>query len=151
MWLNLSTNLPMFVYTFQAMWRHRPLEEYLVFVGIRAAHTSISPFTLVTPVLILNSIHSTATDRRRAMSQSNILPVRNRPPLTTRSSGLRCASAAEHHTAEQYSKTGRTKPWKHLPRSYLSCYTRQTLSRYQVFQTLLWKLSEDASQITLYE
>ena len=46
MWLNLSTNLPMFVYTFQAMWRHRPLEEYLVFVGIRSAHTSFSPFTL---------------------------------------------------------------------------------------------------------
>ena len=46
MGLNLSTNLPMFVYTFQAMWRHRPLEEFLVFVGIRAAHTSFSPFTL---------------------------------------------------------------------------------------------------------
>ena len=46
MGLNVSTNLPMFVYTFQAMWRHRPLEEYLVFVGIRAAHTSFSPFTL---------------------------------------------------------------------------------------------------------
>ena len=28
--LNLWTNLPMFVYTFHAMWRHRPLEEYLV-------------------------------------------------------------------------------------------------------------------------
>ena len=28
MGLNLSTNLPMFVYTFQAMWRHRPLKEY---------------------------------------------------------------------------------------------------------------------------
>ena len=28
------------------MWRHRPLEEYLVFVEIRAAHTSFSPFTL---------------------------------------------------------------------------------------------------------
>ena len=46
MGLNLSTNLPMFVYTFQAMWRHRPLEEYLGFVKIRAAHTSFSPFTL---------------------------------------------------------------------------------------------------------
>ena len=46
MGLNLSKNLPMFVYTFQAMWRHQPLEEYLVFVGIRDAHTSFSPFTL---------------------------------------------------------------------------------------------------------
>ena len=44
MGLNLSTNLP-FVYTFQAMWRHRPLKEYSVFVGIRAAHTFFSPFT----------------------------------------------------------------------------------------------------------
>ena len=47
MGLHLSTNLPMFVHTFRAMWRHRPLEEYLVFVGIRAAHTSFSPFTLL--------------------------------------------------------------------------------------------------------
>ena len=47
MGLNLSKNLPMFVYTFEAMRRHRPLEEYLVFVGIRAVHTSFSPFTLV--------------------------------------------------------------------------------------------------------
>ena len=46
MGLNLSTNMPMFVYTFQAMWLHRPWEEYLVFVGIRAAHTSFSPVTL---------------------------------------------------------------------------------------------------------
>ena len=48
MGLNLSTNLTIFVYTFQAMWRHRPLEEYLVFVGICSAHTSFSPFTLST-------------------------------------------------------------------------------------------------------
>ena len=54
MGLNLSTNLPMFIYTFQAMWRHRPVEEYLVFVGIRAAHTSISPFTLVAADCILS-------------------------------------------------------------------------------------------------
>ena len=53
--LNLSTNLPMFVYTFQAMWRHRPLEEYLVFVGIRAAYTSFSPFTLLRTLWKLSS------------------------------------------------------------------------------------------------
>ena len=47
MGLNLSTNLPLFVYTFQAMWRHRPLEEYSVFVGIRAAYSFFSPFTLM--------------------------------------------------------------------------------------------------------
>ena len=36
---------------------------------------------------------------------------------------LRCVSAAEHHTAVQYSKTGRTKSRKHLPRSDLSWNT----------------------------
>ena len=46
MGLNLSTSLSMFAYSFQAMWRHRPLEEYSAFVRIRAAHTSFSPFTL---------------------------------------------------------------------------------------------------------
>ena len=59
------------------------------------------------------------------MSHSNTPPVRNRTPLTARSSSLRCVSAAEHQTAEQYSKSGRTKPRKHLPRSALSWNTRQ--------------------------
>ena len=52
-------------------------------------------------------------------------PVRNRAPLTARSSSLRCVSAAEHQTEEHYSKTGRTKPRTHLPRSDLSWNTRQ--------------------------
>ena len=47
----------------------------------------------------------------------------NTTDFTVRSS-LRCVSAAEHHTAEQYFKTGRTKPRKHLPRSNLSWNTR---------------------------
>ena len=42
-----------------------------------------------------------------------------------RSSGLRCVLAAEHQTAEQSSKTGKTKPLKHLPRSSLSWNTCQ--------------------------
>ena len=46
MGLNLSTNLQMFVYTFRAMWRHRSLKEHSVFVGIRAASTFISLYTL---------------------------------------------------------------------------------------------------------
>ena len=37
------------------------------------------------------------------MSHSNTSPVSNRAPLTARSSSLLCVSAAEHHTAEQYS------------------------------------------------
>ena len=43
----LIDELSMFVYTFQAMWRHRPLKEYSVFVGIRVACTSFSPYTLI--------------------------------------------------------------------------------------------------------
>ena len=49
--------------------------------------------------------------------------VRKRPPMTTRSSSLRYVPAAEHHTAEQYSKTGRTKRRKHFLRSNLSWNT----------------------------
>ena len=59
------------------------------------------------------------------MSHSSTTLVRNRAPLTTRYSSLRCKSAAEHHAAEQYSKTGRTKLRKHLSRSALSWSTSQ--------------------------
>ena len=50
--------------------------------------------------------HSWATDRRCARSHSITYPVKKLVPLTTRSCSLKCVSAAEHHTAEQYSKTG---------------------------------------------
>ena len=43
--------------------------------------------------------------------------------ITARSFSLRCVLAAEHHTAEQYSKTGRTKQRKHFSRSDLSLNT----------------------------
>ena len=52
-------------------------------------------------------------------------PAKKQAPLTTRSSSLRCVSVAEHHTAEQYSKIGKTKPQKHLPMSNLTWNTRQ--------------------------
>ena len=121
-------------------------------------HTDVPPSHRVQPALshtvhfehlILYSIHRTATDRWWAMSHSNTHPVRNRVPLTARSSNLRWVSAAEHHTAEQYSKTGRIKPRKHLPRSDLSWNTRQhslCASRHQVFVKLPYKPSEDPSK-----
>ena len=59
------------------------------------------------------------------LGQLSTPPAKQQAPLTTRSSGLWCVSAAEHHTAEQYSKTGKTKPQKHLPMSNLSWNTRQ--------------------------
>ena len=80
------------------------------------------------------------------MSHSHTPPVRKRAPFTARFISLRCVSSAEHHTAEQYCKTGRTKPRHHLPRSDLSWNTRQVSSRYQVIEKLLWKLSEYAFQ-----
>ena len=86
----------------------------------------------------LHSIHSTSTDRRWAMSHLNTPPVRKRSPLTARSSSLRGVSAAEHHTAKQYSKTGWTKPRKHLPRSDLSWNTYQDLLKIaSLWQTAL--------------
>ena len=81
--------------------------------------------------LIWYSIHSTAMGRRWAMSHSNTPSVKNRAPLSARSSSLRCVYAGDHHTAEQYSKTGRTKPRKHLPRIYLSWNTRQDFLKIQ--------------------
>ena len=59
------------------------------------------------------------------MSHSNTPPVRNRAPLTARSNSLRCESVAEHYTAEENSKTGKTKPRNHLSRTDLSWNTRQ--------------------------
>ena len=56
MGLNLSTNLPMFVYTFQAMWRNRPLKEHSVFVGIRVASTFFSLYTLAQTISILSDL-----------------------------------------------------------------------------------------------
>ena len=70
------------------------------------------------------SIHNTVTDLRCARSHSNNPQLRNYN-TTTRSSSLSCVSAAEHNTAEQDSKTGWTKPRKHLTRIRLSWNTCQ--------------------------
>ena len=88
---------------------------------IRHRKSTIKRVQWVTPDLV--QLHNTATDRRYARSHSNTLPVKKLEPLTTRSSSLRCVLAAEHHLAEQYSKTGSTKPLKHLPRRCLSWNT----------------------------
>ena len=63
-------------------------------------------------------------------------PVKKRAPLITRSSRLRFVSAAEHHSTERYSNTGRTKPQsKASPRSNLS---RNTLQDFLEMPSL-WK------------
>ena len=62
-------------------------------------------------------------------------PSKKQAPLTTRSNSLRCVTAADYHTREQYSKTGRTKPRKHLPRSNLSWNTCQDSLKIASLQT----------------
>ena len=76
------------------------------------AHTAACRQIIIKRVhrVIPNIMHNTATVRRCAMPHSDIPPVANLAPLTAR-----CVSVAEHHTAEEYSKTDRTKPRKHLP------------------------------------
>ena len=74
------------------------------------------------------SIHHTATEWRCAMlPQTNTYAVIKLEPLITRSicSSLRCVSAAEHHTAEHYTKADRIKLRKHLSRSSLQLNTGQ--------------------------
>ena len=66
-------------------------------------------------------MHNTATDRRLARLHSKTPTT----PLTTLSSNLRRESAAEHHTTEKYSKTGRTKLQKDFRRGYRSWNTYQ--------------------------
>ena len=82
-------------------------------------------------LLILNSMHNSASDRRWARFHSKTLPARKPALLTTLSISLRCESAAEHYTAEQYSKTGRTKLQKDLrriDRSWNTCQDFLTIS-----------------------
>ena len=65
------------------------------------------------------------------------------------SNSFRCVSAAEHHTAEQYSKTDRRKPRKNQRITQEEIYhgiLARTSSRFQTFKKLLWKKSEVASQ-----
>ena len=74
--------------------------------------------------LNLKYLHNSATDRRWARLHSKTPPARKPALLTTQSSSLGCESAAEHHTAEQHSKTGRTKLQKDLrtsDRSWNTC------------------------------
>ena len=80
------------------------------------------------------------------MLHSNTTPVRKQALLTTRSSSLRWVSSAEHHTAEQYPQTGRTKLRKHLPKRSIMEYSKGFPRETKSMQKLLWKPSEDVSQ-----
>ena len=73
-------------------------------------------------------------------------PVRKLALLTTRSSSLRCVSAAEHPSAEQSPKQARQTPESISQEAIYHGILARTSSRYHVFEKLLWKQSEDASQ-----
>ena len=76
-------------------------------------------------------------------------PAKKLPPLTTGFNCLRCGSAYEHNTAEQYSKTGKTKRRKHLTIEaigYEILFWIFKCSRYQAFAKLFMKQNGDDSQ-----
>ena len=97
-------------------------------------------------LLILNSMHNSATDRRWARLQSKTVPARKLALLTTLSGNLRCEPVAEHHTAEQYSKTGITKLKKDLRRSDRSWNTCQDFLIILASELQHWKQSDGAFQ-----
>ena len=66
--------------------------------------------------------------------------------VITLSSSLGCVSAGEHHNAEKYSKTGSTNHESISQRATYHGKLAMTSSRYQSFEKLLWKPSEDASR-----
>ena len=118
---------------------------------IRSRESTIKRVHWVSPDLIKHTLDCHGSKIRNVtfkhIHEKCDIQVRNRAPLTARSISLRCVSAAEHQTAEQYSKTGRKKPRKNLPRSTLSWNTRQDFLKIpSLCEAALRKLSKDASQ-----
>ena len=71
--------------------------------------------------------------------------------LTTRSDSLRSVLPAELHIAEQFSKTGRTNPGIISLEAIDHEILARTSSRHRGIGKLLWKQSEDASQMLFYQ
>ena len=80
----------------------------------------------------------------------NTPPGRNRSPPTARSSSLRCVSADEHHTPEQYSKRTCQNPESISREAIYHGALARTSSRCHVFEKLVWKPSEGATQISYW-
>ena len=111
---------------------------------IRARYCTTKRVHRVTP----NLIQHTKYCHRSMMTNFTLKhsPVRKRSSLTARFSSLWCVSAVEHRTANSASKTGRTKPWKHLPRSNLSWNTRQEFLKTPSLWEDALKTERDVSQ-----
>ena len=100
----------------------------------------------VTPDLIQHTQYCNGSTMRNVTLKHT--PSYNRAQLTARSSSSRCVSAAEHHTAEQYYKTGGANS-ENLSQEAINHGTlARTSSRYKFFEKLLWKPSEDPSQMS---
>ena len=87
-------------------------------------------------------MHNTATDRRWARLHFKTPQAKKSVILTTLSSSLRHESAAEHHTAEQYSKTGRTMFQNDLRRGDRSWNTCQEF----LVIPILWAVALDTER-----
>ena len=83
------------------------------------------------------------------MLHSNTPPVEKVVQMITLPNSLRRVSAAENHTTEQYSNTGRIKIIFNIEsisqRAFYHSILARTSSKCQPFEELLWKPSEDAS------
>ena len=99
--------------------------------------------------LSLYTIHSNATVRRYTMLRSSKPPVKKLAPLTARFSSLGhklCLDAAVHHTTEQHSRMGRTKPRINYQDEIYYLINVNNSLRYHAFERLPWKPIEDASR-----
>ena len=93
-------------------------------------------------LLIIYSIHKTATDRRWERFYSSTSSTKKLAPLTTQPKTIRCISAAEHNTRKQYSITSRTKPWKYFTSKDWSWNTRQNYFKILI----LWEAALETEQ-----
>ena len=91
------------------------------------------------------SIHSITTEWW-AMSHSDTPPVWNQAPLTARSSSLRCEWLLSTTLKNSSPKWTGQNPKSISQEAIYHETLDRTSSRYQVFEKLFWKLSEDASQ-----
>ena len=121
---------------------------------IRSRESTIKRVHWVAPDLINHtqdchgSTMRNVTFKKPAQLDRPSCPVRNRAPLTARSSSLRCdrqpSTRLQNNTPKLLGQNPESIPQEALCHETLA----RTSSRYQVLSKLLWKLSEDASQIT---
>ena len=107
--------------------------------------STITKVHRVTPDLIQLTRYCHVSTMRNVTQ--NTTPVRKLAPLTTRSSSLRCVSAADHHTAEQYTTKRLGQNLERISQEEINHGIHaMASSRQQDTKQLLRKPGEDASQ-----